>query len=143
MHDFLNGKYMLFSLLKKIHVKNTGQPDPTRNPIDPTRSTRFAISRYDLNFEILVLGIWKFCIDHWGHSKGIPHVKIFLGFGLKFENFCCLKRLYSGPKHGRYVVRTYFCESDILLLLIITVKSSKWWESQMFLMVIPNQRLCV
>ena len=30
---------MLFSLLKKkkkIHVENTGQPDPTRNPIDPT-----------------------------------------------------------------------------------------------------------
>ena len=34
LHDFPNDKYMLFSLLKKIHVKNTGQPDLTWNPID-------------------------------------------------------------------------------------------------------------
>ena len=26
---------MLFSLLKKIHIKNTGQLDLTYNPIDP------------------------------------------------------------------------------------------------------------
>ena len=38
LHDFLNGKYMLFSLYIYIyiyiHVKNTGQPGPTSNPID-------------------------------------------------------------------------------------------------------------
>ena len=34
LHDFLNGKYMLFSFKKKIHVKNMGQPDPTHNLID-------------------------------------------------------------------------------------------------------------
>ena len=85
----------------------------------------------------------NFCIDHKGHSKEIPRVKIFLGFGLKIENFCCLKRLYSAPKHERFVVRTYFCESDIFWLLIMTVKSYKWWESQMFPIVIPYLRLCV
>ena len=39
LHDFPNGKYMLFYLLKnnflKNHVKSTGQSDLTRNPIDP------------------------------------------------------------------------------------------------------------
>ena len=40
---------MLFSLKKKEkknHVKNTGQPDPARNPIDltSTRPARFAMS---------------------------------------------------------------------------------------------------
>ena len=35
LYDFSNSKYMLFSLLKKIHIKNTGQLDLTYNPIDP------------------------------------------------------------------------------------------------------------
>ena len=41
LHDFLNDKYMSFSLYIyiyiyiNIHVKNTGQSDPTSNSIDP------------------------------------------------------------------------------------------------------------
>ena len=35
LHGFPNGKYKLLSL-KKIHVKNIGQPDLTYNPIDLT-----------------------------------------------------------------------------------------------------------
>ena len=68
LHNFPNGKYMLFYLLKKkIHVKNTGQPDPQPdwskplfNPLkmtcfdqwldwpnpNPTRLTCFAMSSY-------------------------------------------------------------------------------------------------
>ena len=34
LHNFLNDKYMLFSLYKKNHVKNMGQFDLTHNPID-------------------------------------------------------------------------------------------------------------
>ena len=49
LHNFPNGKYVFFSLLKKkkIHVKNTGQPNQTHNPINPTRPTRFAVSRLE------------------------------------------------------------------------------------------------
>ena len=71
LHDFPNGKYMLFSLYKKINVKNTGQPDPTRNPNDPnpfltrlkwlvltcnpfdlTRTARFVMSRCSKVLEV-------------------------------------------------------------------------------------------
>ena len=37
LHDFPNGIHVVFFIKKKkkIHVKNMGQPDRTRNPIDP------------------------------------------------------------------------------------------------------------
>ena len=52
LHNFPNGKYMLFSLciyIYKIHMKNTGQLDPTCNLIDPnTFLTRLKWSVFDL-----------------------------------------------------------------------------------------------
>ena len=47
LYDFSNSKYMLFSLLKKIHVKNTGQLNLTYRPIDPNPFNPLKMTHFD------------------------------------------------------------------------------------------------
>ena len=62
LHNFSNGKYMLFSLFKKkkIHVKNMSQLDPTHNPIDPTQTCLACFAMSNLTQPIKSI----MCITH-------------------------------------------------------------------------------